>query len=174
MNPKKNIHRNIPPDPENPFKVPEGYFDDVQRRVMERIRAEEEGTEEKTGLQFPVTEKRATDAAAEKQQPGEFSGSEAPRRKKIYLQPYLTLAAAISGVALVVYIVLQSVNGNWSGNDTYDIATLDKAGIIQDESVLAETFTGEEEESTYSEWDEEAIVYLASNEVDLLDLIDTN
>lgn len=174
MNPRKNIHRNIPPDPKNPFRVPEGYFDDVQRRVMERIRDEEEVTEEKIGVQFPGSEKTAAEAAAEKQQPGEFSGGEVSRRKKIFLQPYITLAAAISGVALVVYIVLQSVIGTWSGDDTYDIATLDKAGIIQDESVLAETFTGEEDESTYSEWDEEAIVYLASNEVDLLDLIDTN
>src|SRR5210317_2597113 len=58
---------------------------------------------------------------------------EKPLQKKIYLQPYITLAATIAGVAIVVYIVLQSIMGNGESN-YYDIATLDKAGIIQDES----------------------------------------
>jgi hypothetical protein len=135
MNPKKNNQNIRPPKPENPFRVPEGYFEDVQNRVMERIR---------TG-------------------------------RKIYLQPYLTLAAAISGVALVVYIVLQSVMGSRAGDDNaYDIATLDRAGVIQDESILAEAYNVEDEATAYSEWDEEAITFLASNEVDLLNLLDNN
>lgn len=134
MNLKKNIPNMLPPNPENPFRVPEGYFEDVQKRVMERIR---------------------------------------PRRK-IYLQPYIALAASISGVALVVYIVLQSVMGGRAGDDAYDIAMLDRAGIVRDESILAEAYNVEDEATAYSEWDEEAITYLSSNEVDLLNLLDTN
>lgn len=135
MNPKKNIPDMLPPNPENPFRVPEGYFEDVQKRVMKQIRT----------------------------------------KRKIYLQPYLALAASISGVALVVYIVLQSVMGSRAGDDNaYDIATLDRAGIVQDESILAEAYNVEDEATAYSEWDEEAITYLASNEVDLLNLLDNN
>lgn len=173
MNPKKNIYKNIPPDPENPFKVPENYFKGVHQRVLERIRAEEEAPGEKSRQLFPESKMSAPLEGA-KEQVGKSSGYKVSRGRKIYLQPYLTLAATISGIALVVYIVLQSVTGSRSGKDTYDIATLDRAGVIQDESILAETFTGEDEEPTYSDWDEDAIVYLASNEVDLLDLLDTN
>lgn len=145
MNPKKNIPDLLPPNPENPFRVPEGYFEDVQKRVMKRIRS------------------------------GAPDDREISRRRKIYLQPYLALAASISGVALVVYIVLQSVMGSRAGDDNaYDFATLDRAGIVQDESILAEAYNVEDEATAYSEWDEEAITYLASNEVDLLNLLDNN
>lgn len=203
MSPKKNIPNRIPPNPENPFRVPDGYFENVQQRVMERIRAGVETPGKKSSIPesesgLSATAKKAylqkqaatseqgqkqaaTSEQAKKQetersheQPGDSAGKKVTRGKKIYLQPYISLAAVIAGVALVVYIVLQSVISNRSGNEMYDIATLDKTGIIQDESVLAETFAGEDEESVYTEWDEEAIVYLASNEVDLLDLLDTN
>lgn len=191
MSPKKNITNIIPPKPENPFRVPEGYFDDVQKRVMERIRTEAREQEEKSGLHVTGTERIFAPAEGENQQsvktPAPAEGEnqqsaktpvrEVPRGKKIYLQPYLSLAAAISGVALVVYIVLQAVTGSWAGDDNaYDIATLDRAGVIHDESILAEAYneTGEDEDAAYSEWDEEAITYLASNEVDLIHLLDNN
>lgn len=177
MSPKKNITNIIPPKPENPFRVPEGYFDDVQKRVMERIRTEAREQEEKSGLHVTGTERTFAPAEGEHQQSAETPVREVPRGRKIYLQPYLSLAAAISGVALVVYIVLQSVMGSRVGDDNaYDIATLDRAGVIHDESILAEAYneTGEDEDAAYSEWDEEAITYLASNEVDLIHLLDNN
>ena len=197
MSPKKNIHKVIPPNPGNPFRVPEGYFDDVQKRVMERIRSEEqkqirteaqerirseeqkqirtEAQERKSSLQRSGMEQNAGSKKRARQPVFERTGKEAAGRRKIYLQPYITLAAAITGVALVVYIVLQSVMGNRAGEtNPYDIATLDRAGIIHDEAILADAYAEEEEATTYSEWDEEAIVYLASNEVDLLELIDAN
>jgi len=177
MNPKKNIPNIIPPKPENPFRVPEGYFDDVQKRVMERIRSEEQEQLEKTGRQVTGTDRIIPPAEGGNQESEKAPHREVPRGRKIYLQPYLTLAAAISGVALVVYIVLQSVTGIGAGDDnTYDIATLDRAGVFQDESILAEAYTetGEDEDAVYSEWDEEAITYLASNEVDLIHLLDNN
>ncbi len=198
MNPKKNIHKAIPPNPENPFRVPEGYFDDVQKRVMERIRSEEQKQirTETQELELSEEQKQISPEAKERNSSLRQSGMEhnaesrkragqpvlerteeeaATGKRKIYLQPYITLAAAITGVALMVYIVLQSVMGNRAGEtNPYDIATLDRAGIIHDEAILADAYAEEEEATTYSEWDEEAIVYLASNEVDLLELIDTN
>ena len=181
MSPKKNKHKVIPPNPGNPFRVPEGYFDDVQKRVMDRIRSEAQeqvrsgAQEQESSLQLSGMEHDAESKHRSGQSAFERPGKRAAGRRKIYLQPYITLAAAITGVALVVYIVLQSVMGNRAGEtNPYDIATLDKAGIIHDEAILAEAYAGEEEATTYSEWDEEAIVYLASNEVDLLELIDAN
>lgn len=197
MSPKKNIHKAIPPNAGNPFRVPEGYFNDVQKRVMERIRSEEQkqirteaqerdlseeqkqirpkAKERNSSLRHSGMEHNAESRKRAGQPVFERTGKEAAGRRKIYLQPYITLAAAITGVALVVYIVLQSVMGNRAGEtNPYDIATLDRAGIIHDEAILAAAYAEEEEATTYSEWDEEAIVYLASNEVDLLELIDTN
>ena len=174
MSPKKNIPNIIPPKPENPFRVPEGYFNDVQKRVMERIRTERIPAPAEGDNQQSV--KTPAPAEGENQQPATTPVREIPRGRKIYLQPYLTLAAAISGVALVVYIVLQSVTGSTGDTSAYDIATLDRAGVTRDESILAEAYneTGEEEDAAYTEWDEEAITYLASNEVDLIHLIDND
>jgi hypothetical protein len=190
MSPKKNIPNIIPPKPENPFRVPEGYFDDVQKRVMERIRTDAQAQEEKNSFPFPGTEripapaegdnqhsvKIPAPAEGDNQKSAKTSGREVPRGRKLYLQPYLSLAAAISGVALVVYIVLQSVTGSTGDTNAYDIATLDRAGVTRDESILAEAYndTSEEEDAAYAEWDEEAITYLASNEVDLIHLIDND
>ena len=139
MNTGSNRQKIIPPKPEQTFRVPEGYFENVREKVLDRIKAEEQSR---------------------------------PRHKKIYLQPYLSLAAAISGVAIIVYIVLQSVMGS-GDNSYYDIATLDKVGFVQDESLLMENYALEDEAAEYSEWDEEAITYLASNEVDLLNLLES-
>jgi hypothetical protein len=174
MSPKKNIQNIIPPHPENPFRVPEGYFAGVQQRVMERIRAEAKEEALKSGHHLPGSEGVPASRPGEKQQSPGAPGKEVSRRKKIYLQPYFSLAAAITGVALVVYIVLQTVMGTRAGDDSYDIALLDKAGITNDESVLAEAYLPEDEDAAYSEWDEEAITYLASNEVDLINLFDNN
>ena len=139
MSTGSNMQKIIPQKPEQTFRVPEGYFENVREKVLDRIKAEEQPR---------------------------------PRRKKIYLQPYLTLAAAITGVAIVVYIVLQSVMGSRE-NSYYDLATLDKLGIVQDESLIMENLELEDEASEYSEWDQEAITYLASNEVDLMNLLES-
>ena len=115
MNTGSNRQKIIPPKPEHTFRVPEGYFENVREKVLERIKAEELSR---------------------------------PRQKKIYLQPYLSLAAAISGVAILVYIVLQSVLGI-GDNSYYDIATLDKVGFVQDESLLIENYALEDEAADY-------------------------
>ena len=138
----KNINNTIPSTAENPFNVPVGYFDNLQDRVMENIRKEEAIIEQ-------------------------------PNPKKIYLRTYLALVASISGLALIVYVILQSVLGPQTEESTYyDLAFLDKAGIILDESVVAETYTNSEED-TYTEWEEGAMTYLSSNEVDLIHLLES-
>jgi len=96
------------------------------------------------------------------------------KSRKIYLRPYLSLAASVSGLALIVYIVLQIVAGAHSDTDSfYNLSLLDNEGITSDESVLAEAYFNEME-NAYTEWEKEAMTYLASNEVDLLNLLESN
>ncbi|HKK61872.1 MAG TPA: hypothetical protein VJ951_04895 [Bacteroidales bacterium] len=134
----------IPPRSEQPFKVPDRYFEDLEKRVMNNIHSEE-----------GKDRSRSTDVLMEK--------------KKVSLRPYITLAAAITGIALVTYIILQTASKSLIGENqtTYDIETLYDAGIMHDESVLAESYD-EMEEDSYSEWDEDAMTYLASNELEIL------
>jgi len=139
----KDIKNKIPTTPENPFKVPAGYFENVQDRVMANIRKE--------------------DATVRQLNP-----------QKIYLRPYFALAASISGLALIVYVILQSVLGSQLvESPSYDLAFLDQAGVILDESVIAETYANSEEDA-YTDWEEGAMEYLASNEVDLIHLLESN
>lgn len=142
MTSNKKIKNGLPPKPVNPFIVPEGYFDSLSERVMDRIKSEERE-------------------------------SKLPSRR-ISMRPYLTLAASISGLALIVYVILQLVAGTGIvDNEDYDLVTLYEAGITFDESVIAETFRNAEEDN-YSVWDEETMNYLASNEVDLIHLLESH
>ncbi|MCF8224605.1 MAG: hypothetical protein K9J30_01860 [Bacteroidales bacterium] len=125
---------------DNPFVVPEGYFDQFEQRLMDRL-------QRKTG--------------PEKQKSG-----------KVYLRPYLTLAASITGIALVTYLVLQSIPGKLMGeNEYYDIELLDNTGIIHDESAMAESYENLNE-PVYTNWEKDAMNYLATNDVDILLLLE--
>ncbi len=138
----KNSVNTIPVDPDNPFRVPEGYFDSLGDKILARIKSDDEKQE--------------------------------GNKRKIYLMPYIALAASISGLALIIYIVLQSIIGSSTeGFGYYDFEILEETGIILDETLVAETYYLEQE-NAYNEWEEDAMVYLASNEVDLLSLLDTN
>lgn len=100
---------------------------------------------------------------------------DAPKEvRRISLRPYLSLAASISGLALVVYIVLQSLNLNINRDrESINLSLLESTGIIFDEASLVESYYAEDENS-YTEWEEDAITYLASNEMDLLFILESN
>ena len=150
MTSKKNIKNIIPGKPENPFVVPEGYFAGLEERLMNRIRSGEEAGEK----------------------PGAAETDQATKR--VSLRPYLTLAASMSGIALIIYILLQTVVGSRLDEyGYYDMAVLDQAGVTYDEAIISETYSMDEQ-SIYSDWDRDAMVYLSSNEVDLLHLLDEN
>jgi hypothetical protein len=143
MKTNKNKEQFLKDMKDNPFRVPEDYFNNLEKRIMEKVRQEEVADPE-------------------------------PVKKKIHLRPFLALAASISGLALIIYLVLQSIVGSRFQNDTsFDLALLDETGIIQDELILVETYSMDEE-SSLSEWDEDAMTYLASNEVDLLLMLESN
>jgi len=145
MDRKNDISGKIPPKEENPFRVPDRYFGELYGNVMDRI-----GTENPQGEEVSVTQKR------------------------ISLRPYISLAASITGIALVVYILLQTVVGSRLDEQAaYDIELLENYGIMQDEWMLKESYE-QETNQEYSEWEQDAILYLSSNEVDLEYLIDSN
>lgn len=99
-----------------------------------------------------------------------------PQTRTLWMKarPFVALAAAISGVALVTFTILQFVLGPWAGQtDEFDIALLEEAGAIRNELILMEALeeADQEEDAAFTEWEEEAMNYLASNEVDLESLI---
>jgi hypothetical protein len=184
MTSKKKIQSNIPGKPENPFTVPQGYFNYLGDRVIERIRAEGAGAAKADGRGNGVgqeagrlPEGKAAEKATGRVQEGvgitdRQIGPTAGR--KISMRPYLTLAASISGIALIIYILLQTIVGGRLDDDGYyDLALLDRAGVIYNEAIIAEAYS-QIQESPYSEWDKDAMVYLSSNEVDLIQLLDSN
>jgi hypothetical protein len=161
MTSKKKLQNTVPEIPENPFRVPNGYFNNLGDRVMDRIGNERTGAEKVAG-------RTPADAGTDAAENSSFGG------RKISMRPYLTLAASISGIALIIYILLQTVVGGRAGeNGYYDIAMLDRVGVVYDEAIIAEAYE-QIQESDYSEWDEDAMVYLSSNEVDLIQLLDSN
>ena len=140
-----------------PFAVPEGYFDELPGRVMERILSEENLSNKRTG--------KSTDTAGK---------STDTTGKKVHLRPFLSFAAAIAGLALVIYVVLQTIIGTQANNTEYtDLALLEESGILLDEYAIAETIALSENENL-STWEEDAMNYLASNEVDLFHLLESN
>lgn len=137
---------------ENPFSVPEGYFNSFADRLQERVR---EG-EQESGRVGERESERVGDS-------------------KFRIMPHLALAAAISGFALISFTVIKLILGPGSIEGSYDIAFLDEAGILN-ESAFQETIAESEEygDNTYTDWEVDAMEYLASNEVYLEALLSEN
>ncbi len=153
MTSTKKIQSPIPEEPKNPYVVPGGYFNELGDRVMDRINEAE-----------PGGERSGRHDAGHKRLPG----------RRISLRPYLILAASMTGLALVIYVLLQTIVGNkFDTYSLYDMELLEQTGVTYDEAIISEAYSMDEE-SSFSEWDENAMVYLSSNEVDLLHLLDSN
>ncbi len=124
---------------ENPFSVPEDYFNTFSSSLAKRMKFEEE------------SEIRPTVTLWKR------------------VRPHLALAAVIAGFALISLTALQLILGEKSNSDSYyNLGFLDEAGILN-ESTFQETIADIENDDydSYSEWEEDAMTYLASNEVNL-------
>mgnify|MGYP006292308309 FL=1 len=132
-----------------PFTVPDGYFASFPDRMAERIREE--------------TQKREAE-------------TEETKSTWMRVRSYVALAAAILGFALISFTFLQIIGINTSGDEaSLDMAMLEEAGITRDDLVLMETLPAETDtEESLTEWEQEAINYLASNEVELEFLLEEN
>lgn len=135
---------------DNPFKVPEGYFDTLTERTMSAIRNSGDGE----GA-VPVTEKPA---------------------RRISLKPLFALAAAILGFALITTVVVRVVTDDRAaaeyaaGDDLYAELAAEELDtwMIENELSLTEMVDISGAEKTISS--DIIIDYLMTEEIDLDDI----
>ncbi len=145
----------------NPFRVPEEYFDTLANRTMAAIREEKEnGRQEGTLASVPPVVQRG-DAGHGKQ--GRF----------VHFRPFLALAAAILGFAILATAVVKLVTSDRQGRgaEPGSILYADMAAeeidtyMLENELNMTENVSGEMPEETISP---EAIIdYLMTEDIDL-------
>jgi hypothetical protein len=140
----------------NPFRVPEGYFDNLTEKMMSAVRESGQKDISDTGEEKPV--------------------------RKISLRPYLALAAAIAGFALVTTFMVKLVRNDRAvtmQSEDYgyfaDLAA-EEIDIYMIENELrnaeqADVTVWLEEETLEKEISTEAIIdYLTMEDIDLNDI----
>jgi len=90
----------------NPFKVPEGYFDTLTERTMSAIRQSGEEADVVTEKEKPV--------------------------RRIRLMPFFALAAAIIGFAVITTVVVRVASGDRAGTE-YETGTSLYADLAAEE-----------------------------------------
>ena len=172
--------KNIAGKEGQPFKVPEGYFESMQASVMEKIRAERR-SEDQASEQVPGGLDKGSSLDKDSSLDKESSREERSSRrsgagKRIRLMPYLSLAAAITGFALISFVVVQSILGSRLNDPAYyDLSMLDETGVLNDENAILQSYTDvETQESDYNEWEEDALLYLASNDAAAFEVFESN
>jgi len=142
---------------DNPFRVPDGYFDTLADRTMSAIRQSREEEE----------------AAGSEKAAGTVTGKPV---RRISLKPYFALAAAIVGFALLATVMIRVVTGDRAaaeykeGNSLYaDLAAEDLDTYMIEE----ELFNMEQADITGTEQtisSDLIIDYLMTEDVDLNDI----
>jgi hypothetical protein len=134
----------------NPFKVPEGYFDTLTERTMSAIR----------------TSGEEADAVKEKEKPA----------RRVRMMPFLALAAAIIGFALVTTVVVRVVSGDRgapgyeTGNGLYADLAAEELDTYLIERELIETEEVEMTGTGQTIPSEIIIDYLMTEDIDLNDI----
>ncbi len=165
---------------DNPFRVPDGYFDTLADRTMSAIRQSMEEDEaagaEKAAMTLEAAGKTrmsgATDATKEN-----WTGTETGKPvRRIRFTPYFSLAAAILGFALLATVMIRVVTGGRAaaeykeGNSLYaDLAAEElDTYMIEEELYSTEPADITGAEQTISS--DIIIDYLMSEDVDLNDI----
>jgi len=140
----------------SPFKVPEGYFDTLTEKTMSAIREKEQDDISVTGGEKPV--------------------------RKIRLRPYLALAAAIAGFALIATFMVRLVRNDRAvtmQSDDYSLyadLAAEELDIYMIENELRKAEQDHEsvwyeEETLEKEISTEAIIdYLTMEDIDINDI----
>jgi len=135
----------------NPFKVPEGYFDTLTERTMSAIR--ESGEE--------------ADAVTEK---------EKPVRRQIRLVPFFSLAAVIIGFAVIATVMVRVVTADRAateheaGNGLYAELAAEELDTYMIEYELMEAEEAEITETGQGISSEIIIDYLMTEDIDINDI----
>lgn len=150
----------------NPFRVPEGYFESLADRTMAAISEEEAGKENGNGTGSHLTVKAS----------GKDDKASARAGRTIRLKPLLALAAAIIGFALLATVVVQLVSSERksvvyeAGSSLYADLAFEEVDtyILERELILSEPEVTEVREDEIST---DAIIdYLMTEDIDLNDI----
>lgn len=134
----------------NPFKVPDGYFDKLTERTMSAIRnsGDVEGAVPETGKQA----------------------------RRISLKPFLALAAAIIGFAVITTVVVRIMTDDRAtaeyaaGNDLYAELAAEELDTYMIENELSRTELGDITGAEKTISSDIIIDYLMTEEIDLDDI----
>mgnify|MGYP001389471717 CR=1 FL=1 len=147
----------------NPFRVPEDYFDSLADRTMATIREEEAGHH--AGGQPSVS-------------PVDGQGDTGPEKRVgvVHLRPFLALAAAILGFAILAAAMVRLVSHdrtgrtNDSGTSLYAELAAEEIDMymLENELSMEESVSPELTEETVPS--EAIIEYLMNEDIDLNDL----
>jgi hypothetical protein len=159
---------------ENPFRVPDGYFDSLADRTMDAIRKDEVGH----GIAEAQGEGLLPGAAQMKSlttdQPG--AASTPAKSRIISMKPFFSLAAAILGFALLAAVTVRLVTadrnteGYEPGASLYADLVFEEldAYMLENELFVTEQVTGAMPEEEISS--EAIIEYLMTEDIDLNDI----
>lgn len=166
--------KEIPKD--NPFRVPEGYFDRLTERTMSAIRDENRKAE--AAWETPLSGLAAGETSVSAEARAEITAGETSGKtgRGIRLMPYLALAAAIVGFALLATVIIRVVTADRASakftdeNSLYADLLIDELDtyMIEDELFMTESAaaTGTEEAIA----PETIIDYLMTEDIDLDDI----
>lgn len=134
----KDILNSDPKLKENPFIVPEGYFEGLTSKIMNRVEEEKSIPESGRKVRFMSGYRLAVAASI--------------------------VGLAVLSFALLKVIIKKEPGTD----DYFDISLLDEMGHIPGDAYLVELYATESEGySDEQMWEDDAIEYLASNDADL-------
>ena len=135
---KADILKNEERLKENPFLVPDGYFTGFSSRIQSRIA---------TGKATPVK----------------------ARNLRYSFRSQIALAASVIGFAILSFATVKLILSKPTQNAEYiDIALLEEMDVIFDETMLIDVYPLEDTEYNEEDaWVNEAVEYLASNDIEI-------
>ena len=156
------------------FKTPEGYFEGLTERLLEKMKDESAEIPKSDGFQVPEGYFDAVDKEI-------LSKLDQPESRVVRLYPYKKLLYTAVSVAAVVLIF---IGLQWQGDQSItfdDLANMELAEYFEDNTTglssyeIAEVFTVEDLEVTdilEEEWSEENIADYLDDTLDDIDVID--
>ena len=152
----------------NPFRVPEAYFDSLADRTMAAIREEEAGRQEGGQVTAPPAGRPSVQQENRPRDAGQGN-----RGRVVHLRPFLALAAAILGFAILAAAMVRLVSPDRPGrtNDSTTSLYAELAAeeidmyMLENELSMEESVSPELTEETVPS--EAIIEYLMNEDIDL-------
>jgi hypothetical protein len=135
---KNDIWHNNPDLKKNPFRVPEEYFQHFPSRIMDRIKEEE------------------------------VKNRIIKRDRRIRFRNQLAIAATLLGAALGSFSLVKNLLVKSPVQEDFvDLELLEETNTIPEDAYLVDVYTMGSESTSEELWEDEAINYLASNDIEI-------